>query len=175
MTMDKLVADLEHEFRRHKRLAEAAMAALDDAAFFHRPATAVNPVALIAKHLGGNLLSRWTDFLTTDGDKPGRNRDNEFVLAELDTRTALLDAWERGWQALFATLGQLRDSDMERIVTIRGEPHTVRQALLRACTHAAYHVGQILYVARMLRPGSIWLTIAPGTSGQHAAGYRNAT
>ncbi len=129
--MDRFLADLDHEFRRHKRLADQAMAALDDAAFFHRPTADVNPIALIVKHLAGNLLSRWTDFLTTDGEKPTRDRDREFVLTEHDTRAALRDAWERGWQALLATLGTLRDGDLDRTVAIRGEPHTVRQALSR--------------------------------------------
>lgn len=170
--MDTLLADLDHEFRRHKRLADEAMTALDDAAFFQRPAPEVNPIALIVKHLAGNLVSRWTDFLTTDGEKPTRNRDGEFVLTETDSRAGLLDAWESGWQALFATLGTLTDGELDRTVTIRGEPHTVRQALLRSMTHVAYHIGQILYVARMLRPENRWLTIAPGASGQHVAGYR---
>ncbi len=170
--MTTLITDLEHEFRRHKKLADDAMAALADAVFFQRPGPAVNPIALIVKHLAGNFMSRWTDFLTTDGDKPARDRDNEFVLSEQDTRAALVDAWERGWLALFATLSALREDDLGRTVTIRGEPHTVQQALVRGTNHAAYHIGQILYVARMLSPDRRWLTIPPGGSRQHVAGYR---
>jgi uncharacterized damage-inducible protein DinB len=171
--MPYLLSDLTHEFRRHKKLADDALAALNDAAFFERPGAAVNPIALIVKHLAGNFRSRWTDFLTTDGDKPDRNRDNEFTLTESDTRTALLAAWDSGWQTLFETLGQLAESDLDRTVTIRGEPHTVAQALLRGATHTAYHVGQILYVARLVSPERRWLTIPPGGSGQHVPGYRN--
>jgi hypothetical protein len=170
--MHNPLPDLTHEFRRHRQLADTALAALDDADFFRRPGEHVNPIALIVKHLAGNLQSRWTDFLTSDGDKPTRDRDAEFLLTEADTRAALLAAWERGWQALFATLGRLQASDLDRTVTIRGEAHTVLQAILRGATHAAYHVGQILYIARLVRPDRPWLTIAPGGSRQHVAGYR---
>jgi hypothetical protein len=170
--MSHLLADLEHEFRRHKHLADRAVAELDDGAFFQRPAPPVNPIAVIVKHLAGNLLSRWTDFLNTDGEKPDRDRDGEFVLSSEDTRAALLASWERGWGALFATLGQLRDGDLGRTVTIRGEPHTVQQALLRSVTHSVYHIGQILYVARMLRPDRHWLTVAPGGSRGLPGDYR---
>jgi uncharacterized damage-inducible protein DinB len=171
--MDNLLTDLTHEFRRHKDLADRAMAALDDEQFFRRPGEAVNPIALIVKHLAGNLASRWSDFLTSDGDKPSRDRDSEFLLTEQDTRANLLAAWERGWQTLFDTLADLQASDLEKSVTIRGEPHTVVQALLRGVTHAAYHTGQILYVTRLLRPDAAWLTIPPGQSRSHQRGaYR---
>src|SRR5262249_49450361 len=150
LPMNDLLADLQYEFRRHKELADKALAQLDDQVFFHRPGTLVNPVALIVKHLAGNMTSRWTDFLTTDGEKPSRDRDGEFLLTEEDTRTNLLAAWERGWAALFATLSGLSDSDLGKSVTIRGESQTARQALLRGSSHVAYHVGQILYLARLL-------------------------
>jgi uncharacterized damage-inducible protein DinB len=173
--MDNLLVDLTHEFRRHKDLADRAMAAMDDEQFFHRPGESVNPIALIVKHLAGNLASRWGDFLTTDGDKPSRDRDSEFLLTEQDTRPNLLAAWEQGWQTLFDALAGLQAPDLEKSVTIRGEPHTVVQALLRGVTHAAYHTGQILYVARLLRPGVAWLTIAPGQSRSHQRGaYRQS-
>ena len=136
--MDDFLQDLHHEFRRHKGLADRALAELDDAQFFHRPGPLVNPVALIVKHLGGNLVSRWSDFLTTDGEKPSRDRDGEFLLTEADTRVSLMACWERGWSVLFDTLAGLRDSDLERTVAIRGEPHTARQALLRGMSHVAY-------------------------------------
>jgi hypothetical protein len=169
------IADITHEFRRHKKLADDAMTALDDAAWFEKPGTTVNPIALIVKHLAGNFRSRWTDFLTTDGDKPTRDRDGEFVVTDGDTRAALVDAWEDAWRILFHTLGHLADSDLDRTVTIRGESHTVTQALLRGVTHTAYHVGQMLYVARLLRPERRWLTIPPGGSGAHVPGYRKTT
>jgi uncharacterized damage-inducible protein DinB len=170
IAMQPLLPEFEREFRRHKNAADRAMASLDDADFFRRPGTHVNPIALIVKHLAGNLASRWTDFLTGDGDKPGRDRDAEFVISELDTRATLCEAWENGWRAVFETIGTLHETDLDRTVTIRGEGHTVVQALLRATTHAAYHVGQILYVARMLRPDAPWLTIAPGSSASHGTG-----
>jgi uncharacterized damage-inducible protein DinB len=169
--MSEVIPTLGHEFRRHKNLADSAIAILDDAAFFRRPGETVNSVALIVKHLAGNLRSRFTDFLTTDGDKPDRHRDGEFVLTDADTRANLLAAWERGWAALFATLDQLGPADLDKTVLIRGEPHTVTQALVRAATHAAYHVGQILYLARLLAPAAPWRTIAPGRSEQHVGKY----
>jgi uncharacterized damage-inducible protein DinB len=168
------VADLRHEFRRHKELADRAMSQLDERDFVRRPAESVNSVALIAKHLAGNLLSRWTDFLTSDGEKASRDRDGEFRLAEQDTRASLLAAWERGWGALFDTLDRLGEADLDRSVTIRGEAHSVRQALLRGATHAAYHTGQILYLARLWRPDGPWLTIAPGESRKDGGTYRQA-
>jgi hypothetical protein len=170
--MDNLLPDLLHEYRRHKDLADRALAQLGDDEFFQRPATHVNPVALIVKHLAGNLVSRWTDLLDSDGEKLSRNRDSEFVLTEGDTRADLAAAWERGWGALFNTVEQLEHSDLEKLVTIRGENHTVRQALLRGLSHLAYHTGQVLYLVRLLRPDSTWLTIAPGQSREHPAAYR---
>jgi len=171
VTAGGLLADFEAEFRKHKGLADKALPAVDDAAFFARPGEAVNPVALIVKHLAGNRRSRWTDFLTTDGEKPDRDRDGEFLLREGDTRESLTAAWERGWQTVFESLAGLTDTDLDRTVTVRGESHTARQAILRNLTHAAYHVGQLAYLSRLATPDAPWLTIAPGQSGQHAAGY----
>jgi uncharacterized damage-inducible protein DinB len=172
--MDDFLLDVQHEFRRHKGLADRAMAELDDSQFFQRPGELVNPVALIVKHLAGNLRSRFSEFLTTDGEKASRDRDSEFLIAESDTRAALMASWEQGWSTLFDTLAGLKDSDLDRTVTIRSEPHTVRQALLRSMTHVAFHTGQILYLVRWLRPDSGWLTVPPGQSrGVHGA-YRRA-
>jgi hypothetical protein len=174
--MDKLIADLTHEFRRHKDLADRAMAPLDEEQFFRRPGELVNPIALIVKHIAGNLTSRWTDFLTSDGEKPSRDRDGEFLLTEQDTRPNLLAAWERGWQTLFDTLAGLQSADLGKSVMIRHEPHSVVQALLRGMTHVAYHTGQILYLSRLLSPNSAWLTIPPGLSRKHTQGaYRKPT
>jgi uncharacterized damage-inducible protein DinB len=170
--MNDFLADLQHEFQRHKGLADRAMSELDDPAFFRRPGALVNPVALIVKHLAGNFASRWTDFLTTDGEKASRDRDGEFLLTESDTRSNLLAAWERGWAILFKTLAGLNDSDLEKSVTIRGESQTARQALLRGMTHVAYHTGQILYLSRLLRPDSPWLTVPPGQSRGLQGNYR---
>jgi hypothetical protein len=169
--MKDLLADLQYEFQRYKDLADRAMVHLDDQEFFRRPAASVNPVALIVKHLAGNLVSRWTDFLTSDGEKASRDRDGEFLLTEQDTRSNLLTAWQRGWKALFDTLQSLGDQDLDKSVTIRGESHTVRQALLRGLSHAAYHTGQILYLVRLWRPQSPWLTVAPGQSRKDGGAY----
>ena len=169
--MEHFLADLRHDFQRHKTMADKALNELNDEEFFRRPAEHVNPVALIVKHLGGNLASRWTDFLTTDGEKTSRNRDDEFQLSDRDTRASLMAVWERGWTALFQTLDSLKDADLMRSVTIRGETHRVPQALIRGMSHAAYHTGQILYLVRLWRPQSPWLTIPPGQSGKARGGY----
>ena len=169
--MSTLIADLTHEFRGQKGFADRAMAGLSADAFFKRPGDAVNPIALIVKHLAGNLRSRWCDFLTADGDKPTRDRDAEFVLGPDDTQAGLLNAWERGWATLFDTLATLTDADLLKTVTIRGEPHTAQQALLRGLSHTAYHVGQIMYLARLLNPQGPYVTIAPGKSKEYAPGY----
>src|SRR5262249_4171870 len=170
--MNDFLADLQYEFRRHKGLADRAMAQLDDQDFFRRPGPLVNPVALIIKHLAGNMVSRWTDFLTADGEKVSRDRDGEFLLTEHDTRPALLTAWERGWGTLFDTLSGLSDADLEKSVTIRGESQTVRQALLRGMAHVAYHTGQVLYLVRWLRWESPWLSIPPAQSRSFPGNYR---
>jgi hypothetical protein len=167
------IEDILHEFRRHKGLADRAMAGLNDQQFFERPGPMVNPVALIVKHLAGNSVSRWTDFLTTDGEKESRDRDGEFLLTDSDTRASLMESWEHGWSTLFDTIEGLSDADLERAVTIRGEPHTVRQALLRGALHVAYHTGQILYLARWLRPDATWLTVPPGASRGIPGRYRS--
>jgi hypothetical protein len=169
--MEDLLADLRYEFGRYKDLADRAMVHLEDQEFFRRPSAHMNPVALIVKHLAGNLLSRWTEFLATDGEKANRDRDGEFLLTEEDTRADLLAAWERGWKALFDTLESLGDRDFEKSVTIRGETHRVPQALLRGLAHVAYHTGQILYLVRLWRPESPWLTIAPGKSRKDGGAY----
>jgi uncharacterized damage-inducible protein DinB len=166
-----MLTDIKTEFRRHQQLAEAALAHVDDAAFFRKPGETVNPLALIVKHVAGNLRSRWTDFLTTDGDKPDRNRDGEFQVLAGDSRARLMSAWQDGWGALWSTLDSLSEKDYERTVTIRGERFTVLQAVLRSLTHTVYHVGQILYVARMLNPEAKWLTIAPGQSRTWSGKY----
>jgi hypothetical protein len=147
------------EFKRLQSLAERAMTQLSDEQFFAVPAPGDNSVAIIVKHVGGNLVSRWTDFLTSDGEKPGRDRDTEFRIAPDDTRAHLFRIWTRGWTTLFEALEPLGDSDMARVVTIRGEPLTILQAVNRQLTHYAYHVGQIVYVAKH-HCGSEWRTLS---------------
>jgi len=116
-----------------------------------------NSIAVIMKHVAGNLRSRWTEFLTTDGEKPWRNRDDEFV-DTFASRVEVLAHWEEGWQCLFDTLASLTPDDLAKTVTIRGEPHTVPLAIQRSLAHTAYHVGQIILVARILA-GEQWNTI----------------
>ncbi len=164
--------DIVFTCHKHKAMAEQAIAQLDDGAFFKKPAAHSNSVAAIVKHLAGNLLSRWTDFLTSDGDKPGRDRDAEFVIGPDDLRERLLAAWEEGWAALFQSLAVIEEKDWLMEVSIRGEKHTVMQAIDRAITHAAYHVGQIVYLARLLKTDDWkWITIAPGQSKQYDKKY----
>lgn len=153
------LAESIDEFRRIKGLADRALAQIDEAQFFHRLDAESNPPALIVKHLAGNLRSRWTDFLTTDGEKPDRRRDSEFELEPADTRESLMRRWEDGWAILFAELERLSPSDLARVVTIRREPHTVTKAVIRQLSHYGYHAGQIVQVCRHLRSAE-WKTLS---------------
>ena len=154
-------------FRGYRRMAEGAMSQLSDPEFFHLPDPESNSVALIVKHLAGNLRSRWTDFLTSDGEKPDRDRDQEFILTSTDTREELMRRWEKSWETVFNSIQALKPEDMTRTVYIRREPHTVLQATNRSMLHTSYHVGQILYLGKHLR-GSQWktLSIPKGMSAQ---------
>jgi hypothetical protein len=134
-------------FRYYKKLGERAMAQCPDAALFMTLDAESNSIAIIVKHMAGNMRSRWTDFLTSDGEKPDRNRDTEFE-GPPATRAELMAMWERGWNLLFGALESLTDEDASRTVTIRTEPHSVMQAINRQVAHYSYHVGQIVYVAR---------------------------
>jgi hypothetical protein len=136
-------------FHQHKRLAEGAMGQISDEQLLATLDPETNSIATIVKHISGNMRSRWTDFLTTDGEKPGRDRDQEFVDPPA-TRKALMDAWEDGWARLFAALEPLSDADLARTVTIRGEAHSVMQAVNRQVAHYALHVGQIVMLAKHL-------------------------
>lgn len=157
-------------FRGYKRMADAALTQLGDRDFFYLLDPESNNVALIVKHIAGNLRSRWTDFLTSDGEKPDRNRDQEFVLVEGDTREDLMRYWERSWETVFNSIQNLKPEDVSRTVYIRSQPHTVLQALHRSLTHAAYHVGQIVFLAKHLR-GAEWktLSIPKGKSAEYNA------
>jgi hypothetical protein len=158
------------EFKRMKGLADGAFAQVTAEQFFAIPSEGDNSIAVIVKHVGGNLLSRWTDFLTTDGEKPGRDRDSEFEITPTDTQQILIGRWESGWAVLFSALEPLTDADLERTVTIRGEPLSVLQAINRQLTHYSYHVGQIVYVAKHYAASS-WrsLSIPRGKSAQFNA------
>lgn len=170
-TMNENYLELvRRELKRLKKLAEDAMAQVSTEGFFGVPREGDNSIAVIVKHVAGNMLSRWTDFLTSDGEKPGRDRDSEFVVQPGDTRERLMKMWESGWLALFGALDPLEVSDLDRTVTIRGESLTVLQALNRQLSHYAYHVGQIVYVAKHYR-GTEWtsLSIPLGASKQFNA------
>lgn len=143
----------------YKRLADDAMAQVDDAQFATPLGGEENSIALIAKHMAGNLRSRWTHFLTADGEKPDRDRDAEFELGAADGRAALLEAWERGWSIFLATLESLTPEDLGRTVHIRGEPYGVIRAVDRGVAHAAYHVGQIVLLAKHFA-GPRWRTLS---------------
>lgn len=134
----------------YKKLGEGAMAQMTDEQLFVMPNEESNSVAIIVKHLWGNMLSRWTDFLTTDGEKEWRQRDAEFE-NDINTREVLMQKWEEGWQCLFNALGSITDNDLERIIYIRNEGHTALEAINRQISHYAYHVGQIVYIAKMFK------------------------
>ena len=137
--------------RAYKKLAEKAIAQLQDEEFFVTLDPESNSVAVVMKHMAGNMISRWTDFLTSDGEKPNRNRDMEFVIEPQTTKDDVIAYWERGWKCVFDALEPLQPDDFERIVLIRGEPHTVVQALNRQLMHYAYHIGQIVFLAKHFR------------------------
>jgi hypothetical protein len=142
----------------YKKLAEKAVEQVSDEEFFKTIDSEANSIAAIMKHIGGNLRSRWTDFLTTDGEKPDRNRDSEFV-AGTDTRERLTEFWEDGWNTLFETLQSLTIEDLGKTVQIRGEDFTVVKAINRASMHTASHIGQIMLLAKHFR-STEWETLS---------------
>ena len=169
--MDELGAhyldDVRLQMQKLKRQADAALAQMRADDFFRAPDPESNSAALLVKHLSGNMRSRWTRFLETDGEKPDRNRDSEFERESGDTRDAALARWEDGWSRLFAALDALGPADLRRTVRIRGEAHSVLQAIDRQMTHYAAHVGQIVYVAKQFA-GARWrsLSIPRGASNR---------
>lgn len=151
----------------YRRMIDGALKQLTDEELNRRPTGDINSIAVILRHLGGNLLSRWTDFLTTDGEKPGRNRDSEFEDWTGD-RASLMAFFDSGWKACRDSIAALAADDVTKSVEIRGEKHTVPQAILRSLTHTSYHAGQIMLIARTVHDGNWqWLTIKPGGSQQH--------
>jgi hypothetical protein len=162
--------EVRRSFRGYKRLADGGLTQLTDLDFFKAPDPESNSAAQIVKHMAGNLRSRWLDFLTTDGEKPDRHRDQEFVLTEADTRADLMRRWEESFKIVFDTVASLKPENFIKTVTIRGEPHTILQAVNRSLMHTAYHVGQILYVGKHLR-GAEWtvLSIPKGKSEEFNA------
>jgi hypothetical protein len=165
-TSQNYLADILKVFRNYKSLGEKAIEQLSDLDINFRPDEESNSIALIVKHLHGNMISRWTDFLTTDGEKENRNRDQEFE-GDLKSKTEMMKLWEEGWDCMFRTLESLHDEDLERSVLIRREPHTVMEATNRQLAHYSYHVGQLVFLARMIRKGE-WqsLSIPKGKSDE---------
>jgi hypothetical protein len=144
--------------RQYKRMADGAMAQVTDAQLFATLDAESNSIAIIVKHIAGNMRSRWTDFLTADGEKPDRNRDTEFENPPA-SRVELLSIWEDGWQRAFSALEPLTDADLTRKVTIRGEPHSVMQAINRQIGHYACHIGQIVFLAKHFQSAN-WRTLS---------------
>jgi len=165
--MSDYVASLEAEYRRYKALGEAAMAQLTDEQLSTPGSHGGNSVAAIVWHVAGNLESRFTDFRTSDGEKPWRNRDEEFAPRAV-TRAEILDKWGRGWRALFTALEELSDPDLMQAVTIRRQSLRIHEALHRSLAHTVYHVGQMVFLAKQWR-GDGWncLSIPLGGSAAH--------
>ena len=156
--LEQYHSDALQSFRNYKKLAERAIEQVSDEEFFATIDEEANSIALIVKHIAGNLRSRWTDFLTTDGEKPDRNRDTEFEVIE-DTRESLTKYWDDGWQILFDAIEPLTEEDFSKTVTIRGQPHSIVEAINRQLTHYSYHIGQIVLLAKHFR-SSEWKTLS---------------
>jgi uncharacterized damage-inducible protein DinB len=165
-----VIESLRFELRRTKRLGDGALSQLDEADWHARPDEESNSIAILVQHLHGNMLSRWTDFLTADGEKPTRARDAEFEPQGLSAKD-ILARWEEGWRVCLGAIEPLTEADLARTVRIRGEPLTVLDAILRQVSHYAYHVGQIVLLARARR-GASWksLSIPKGKSAEHREG-----
>jgi hypothetical protein len=169
------IEDSVSVFRQYKKLAEGAMEQVTDKELLITLDPEMNSIALIVKHMAGNMRSRWTDFLTTDGEKPDRHRDGEFVDPP-SSREALMELWEAGWGLVFAALEPLSDADLTRTVTIRGQPHSVMQAINRQIAHYACHCGQIVLLAKHFK-STEWktLSIARGKSAAFNSGISTGT
>ena len=175
MLGDFYLEDVRRQFHGQNKLAEKAMAQVTDEQFFAAIDRESNSIALIVKHVAGNLRSRWTDFYGSDGEKPDRRRDSEFEIDPSDTRGGLMERWEEGWRSLFQIVDPMTPADLERTVAIRGEPHSVIRAVNRQLAHYAYHVGQIVFLAKHFAAGR-WesLSIPRGQSETFNADKRGA-
>jgi hypothetical protein len=158
-TAKHYLEEARRQLRGHKHMAEAAMNQLRDEDFFATLDPESNSVAILVKHLAGNMRSRFTDFLTTDGEKPDRFRDREFELTPATTRAEVMKWWEDGWARVFSAIDSVKPEDVMRTVTIRAEPHTVLQAINRQIAHYAQHIGQIVFLAKHLRSNE-WKTLS---------------
>jgi hypothetical protein len=156
--IENYLADVIQSFRNYKKLADKSIEQVSDDEFFCLIDAEANSIAIIVKHISGNLRSRWSDFLTADGEKPDRNRDDEFV-SEDDTRESLLVSWEKNWQILFDSIEPLTVEDFAKTITIRGQKHTICEAINRQSMHYAYHIGQIALLAKHFRSEN-WQTLS---------------
>lgn len=159
MVPQHFLDDSVRQLRTLKSQADKALAQTKDDHLFLTLDDGSNSIAIIMKHVAGNMRSRWTDFLTTDGEKPERNRDTEFEIVSADSRARLLAAWEDGWSRVLGAIGDLAPDDLEKTVHIRGEAHTVLEAINRQTSHYAAHVGQIVLLAKHFA-GTRWLTLS---------------
>lgn len=159
--------DVKVQFRQLKDLAEGALAQVRDEDLFATLDPESNSLAILMQHMAGNLRSRWTDFLRSDGEKPDRDRDAEFVLSAGTTREELFERWEEGWRCLFQALSALSEEDLALTVLIRAEPHSVIKAINRQLTHYGYHVGQIVFLAKHLASDH-WKTLSVPRGGTRA-------
>lgn len=167
--MKDYLSSVQKQFEYYKMLGEKTFAQLSDEQLFWQYNEESNSIATIVKHLSGNMLSRWTDFLTADGEKEWRNRDAEFE-NDLQTREELLSAWNKGWQCLFDAIAPLTEADLQKVIFIRNQGHTVLEAINRQLAHYPYHVGQIVFIGKMLCNDK-WtsLSIPKGNSNQFNA------
>ena len=147
------------QLRKYKEMAEKAMAQISDNDFFVELSEVDNSIAITVKHMAGNMRSRWRDFLTSDGEKDDRHRDTEFEVYEDDSKESLMQRWEDGWKLCFGAIEPLKSEDLEKTIYIRGEAHTVLEAISRQLTHYSYHVGQIVYLARHFA-GQNWISLS---------------
>jgi len=173
MSDPEFLPNLIKQFRYYKALGEQTFDQVTDEELFWQYNAESNSIAIIAKHIAGNALSRWTDFRNTDGEKAWRNRDDEFEIA-FTTREEVLAYWEKGWMVLFSALEPLTNDDLEEIIYIRNQGHTVIEAIKRQLAHYSYHVGQIVYIGRMLR-GAEWKSLSIPKNGSVAFNKKNST
>jgi hypothetical protein len=168
------LADAIRTFRDYKTLAERAFGQIDDEDFFKTLDPESNSIAVNIKHMAGNMLSRWTDFLTTDGEKPERERDMEFEMLPGATKAGMIAYWENGWKCVFDAVEPLQPDDLMRTVRIRGQDHTVIEAINRQLAHYAYHVGQIVFLAKHFK-SSAWqsLSVPRNKSAEFTAKLQN--
>lgn len=164
--IDSTLKNIINVFEYYRSLGEKAMAQISDEALFHMPDEKSNSISVIVKHLQGNMLSRWTDFLTTDGEKEWRDRDSEFE-ETIETRVEVMKQWNEGWTCLLSALSNLQPEDFDQTVYIRNMGQTVLEAIMRQMAHYAYHIGQIVYLARFFNEGD-WKTLTIPKGGSAA-------